>query len=563
MNGFVIEILRISNKGEELGVQITYGVSLGIYIIIGVISIGYGCRTCTRQNRLQCINIIIKLFTFLGGICYFLGDNFHKIYKQDKRIVRLITLTFLVIGVLCYRIIPSAIKKLHIQKYLKDTKKRNTSMFNLCSPNDNETHSLTVAHTYLLTIVIDFDIWLTAVLQRADNNATHSLCNRMEEVAIVWSLYAGMITIFICMEVTLIAMFVCKRLPTHNQCKVICKKFTRIYKDIRVHVHIWDCVSAPGLILAAIAFLFADNKHPLDCYHLITFIDEDEPIIRTALLAFAFIVFFAVALGFYFRKLACCVKVKGEILSVEVLSDHYLQVYFKNKDEIGIHSFKYDISTSEIIPYPDCKHQDLYKSDIECIVKWLVGSGKLMAVNVQKDKIVVVHEIGGKIYTKLHYTDKSTKVEVYSSNTCDDIPQNTTTEYDNTQRDIHISLQDDSSQTHIYEEQSNDQRRLIGKNNNEGIPLQSRELIAMYSQNTDLYAIYLQQHGYERRELKVHVNKCETPLFTNFAFNVQSDQKVLTLEKLSNFTINASSRKFYPEVGHFDQSMYTHVQYTQ
>ena len=459
INGIVTEIFE-----DEETLKIIFGFVLPLlaYLIVGLVFIAYDhlhvswkCGCCKRSNTsirepltlscpkgLEWIKIPIKVCTIIGGILYFVGDNLYKIDVNAHTL----TTVFLVHGVLIYRIIPLALKKL--QRYFKDESNEHKSRgFDCCLPNDNETHSLIVAYAYLLPIAIDFDVWLTVVYKKADDGAVVSLCNRKNEsdVKILWSLYGGMTIFFLIIELIIITIFIkiacCRTKSEINRLKLI--------PPTRKIAACIGCIVLDGflslVVLIAVGFfLIADNRHLLDYYNI-----ENERELRATLLSFSFVVTAVVTIGFFCRRLCCCVQVKGEIISVDVVQDNQLKVYFE--DKTGIHVFTYQIDTSEITD-SDCNHAELYKDDIECIsktlrsigkltkmnltedpravdtgsdhplytkndiesiVKSLGGDSMLVAVNVRDDQIAVIREVEGKLYLMLHYTSKPTKTEMY------------------------------------------------------------------------------------------------------------------------------------------------------
>ena len=488
VNGIVTETLRYKEMEEKLKwVSLCFGIylPLGVYLIVGMISLIYGYIHITwqcskgkcslssyaysRQDK-QCewcvlkfnyvyphgsewINILAKFCTIIGGVLYFLGDNFGKVYERDNAGV--LTLGFSVFGVLLYRIVPTALKKL--ERYFKDkpsgsAQKNNLKVFNLCSPNNNETHSLIVAYTYLLTIVIDFDVWLTVVLKKADQNDNmNSLCDRVDEMNVLWSLYGGMMLTFLVIEIIIMEVFIFAYFRPNSQknpCKfnIMLPKHNGFCKGCII---LWNVFLSFIVFIAVGMFLIADNKHLLDCYVIRAPKDEDESVLRLSFFVAAFVIFFMIIVGF-FSRLYHSVQIKGELVSMNVLSNDKLQVYVCEKT--GTHSFKYQIETSEITE-SDFYHEEMYINDIEHIAKCLgsVGKlniknmniqeatktsqasdhplsytesdirrivkcfgneGKLVAVNIRDDQIAVVREVEGVLYLVLHTHEPAT-TDVY------------------------------------------------------------------------------------------------------------------------------------------------------
>ena len=63
----------------------------------------YTCNCPVLNNCLhgsEWINILAKICTINGGILYFLGDNFGKVYERKN--ARILTLAFSIFGVLLY-----------------------------------------------------------------------------------------------------------------------------------------------------------------------------------------------------------------------------------------------------------------------------------------------------------------------------------------------------------------------------------------------------------------------------------------------------------------------------
>ena len=518
-NGIVTEILDI-RKDKRKWVSIVVGlvIPLGIYLAVGITALLWN-NFCVRVNcfhrarqafhaptfkcirkrphGLEWVSIIVNACTILGGVCYFFGDNLRKVYTKDN--IRIITLVFSVIGVFTYRIIPLVVKIL--QRYCKDKpKKSKNQKFSWCSPNDSEAHSLIVAYTYLLTIVIDFDVCITLVLKKADSDVLDSLCGTKDEKTILWFLYVCMIISFLITQL-IVTIIVCRRqlrnlfklkLPTCTCISCACCVARELILSIAV-------------LLAVCFFLFADNQHLLDCDKVEKELKPKERYQRVAFLLFSFMVLAVVIIGFFCRTICCGVQVKEEIISVDVLPDDRLKVYFKEK--IGSFSHKYKIRTSEISIDSDCSHHQLYENDIERIINCLGDIGKLVAVNVQEDEIAVVCEIKGTLYVVVHHTSKGTKNEVYTEN--DSIPQNRTSELY------------DRMQTHI----------------------------AMYYQGDYLYSIHLQQH--EQYVVRVKEPKDAVTFVDFVSFNVKADQDVLRVPENPLSTIKEKG-KYDPKKRQFE-----------
>ena len=326
VNGFLTEILRIKYKEQENLKWIGFAIPLGIYFVVGIAAVVYpythisakwlhyirGSDTCECLPLDECecirncphgsdwINITIKLCTIFGGVLYFFGDNFHKVYDKEKHVTHV---SILVCALLIYRIAPILLKKL--QRHCKDEPNKDKDQrFNWCSPNDNETHSLIVAYTYLLTIVVDFDVVLTLVLKAADNNKTDSLCNRKSDVKILWALYALMIIAFLIIELIIITIFIYNIIIKIRHYPYTKKNLCQLTlpSHIKKRWIMWDIFLSLSMPAAVVCFLLVDNQHPLDCYEIFTLKYEDEGWLRVSFLLFSYIVFSVVTIGFLSRK---------------------------------------------------------------------------------------------------------------------------------------------------------------------------------------------------------------------------------------------------------------------
>ena len=535
-NGIVTEALsiRIENlemQKEKKKLQ-TVSISIGFvfpvlaylaagiaFILYDYIYIRWKCKKseCARPSGLEWVKIFTKICTIIGSILYFIGDNMHKVFQKDK--IHVIALVFLVLGILAYRIVPLGLKKL--LNYSKHESKIKSRIFNCWSPNDNETDSLIVAYTYLLTVVVDFDIVLTIILKEADSNATKSLCNPHDE-GIIWFLQASMTAIFIGFAVIIITILIiacrCSHLKS-NLFKLILPKHRGITRIGCIASNIVLVVTVP---IAVGMFLVADNRYLLECYKSDY---KHEANLRVGFLSTSFVVFTAVAITFFCRRKCRCVQMKSKLISVDVLSDDELLIFFKEKSVPC--SLKYNIPTSEIT-YFNCNHHsnhELCKNDIEHIVKLLGCIGKLIAVNVQNDQIVEVREIDGKLHVVVHNTSKSDH-KVYSVigeeewNTLPVLVQDTHFE---------TSHVDKISQSH---ETNADETQLILRDNYDSIvqppDFRSGTLLVIYNQNDHICSIYLRKH--EHKEYAVQVKKPRNG--KNYdTFNVKGDQVVLRIEK--------------------------------
>lgn len=134
----------------------------------------------------------------------------------------------------------------------------------------------------------------------------NSLCNRMNEVNILWSLYFGMMASFVGIEGIILMAFLAadcsQRKRTKNPCKL----------HINLPAHKGACKSntavtcyffmSAAVFVAVGMFLIADNRHLLDCYKIKRSKDEDESELRLASFVVAFAIFTTVNIGFFSQK---------------------------------------------------------------------------------------------------------------------------------------------------------------------------------------------------------------------------------------------------------------------
>lgn len=425
--------------------QTGFAFPLVCYILVGVIFLLYDCVTIYKDNskngdnlcpsKVQCLKLVIKLSTILGGACYFVGDNIQTIGDTGN-----LPLILSVSAVLSYRILPLALRK--VISYCKDGENTNKS-FNLCSPNGSETHTLVVAYVYLLTMFIDFDIVLTVVLKKVDDNI--SLCNRTTELNTLWGFYGSLVGIFVVIELVIFAIFIVTELRNRDYChslpnfKLTLSSHGRSCPLVLCNFFLFVAVTA-----AVVLFLLADNRHLLECSTCTSkFLDCStcipnhldcskctskplESTLRVLFLSFSFLVCSVVIFGFFFRMCFCCVQVKGNFTSVNVQENGRLRVNFQNKvwnyqrcsfvTENEEQSFTYDITNSSITP--NLNHAELYKKDIKHVVKCAEYFSQVKTkLNAANARVAVVHKTKEEPYLLVYSTVNPITTNVYKVRT--------------------------------------------------------------------------------------------------------------------------------------------------
>ena len=339
---------------EQRNMWVWFGFFLPLIILIfGVISILNDYIMCTQNRsktnpckRIKCTytctytypciclcppgfqwnKTAIKLSTLTGTMFYYVGDNFFEKVDCNKN-APTISLTLSVAGLLLYRVLPVALRKLKRYCEKEESKPRS---FKLCSPNSNETHSLMIAYAFLLSVVIDFDIVFTAVLNKIDDS--NIPCNETVQSNIFWGLFGSMIGSFVFIQLVIVAIFIftqCRHcISRWNCCKPIRDRRELICKDLLSKVKLnlstrkWyslivfttrDIVLSVTVPVAVTFFLLADNEQVLQCFTSIP--KDDESKYRIGFLSISFAVCFLVLLGFLFRK---CVQIKGKITAVNI-----------------------------------------------------------------------------------------------------------------------------------------------------------------------------------------------------------------------------------------------------
>ena len=409
-------------------VWVGFFLPLIIYFVLGAISIlnDYIHVMCTRncpyiQTTHTCTRkclcppgyewnkTIIKLSTLSGTILFYIGDNYFEKVDCNKN-APTISLTLSVAGLLLYRVLPVALRKL--KRYCEKEEGKPRS-FHLCSPNSNETHSLVIAYTFLLSVVIDFDIVFTAVLNKIDDS--NISCNETVQSNIFWGLFGSMIVSFVLIQLVIVAIFILtqcrnyisrrdRREPIRDRWDLL-SKVKLILSTRKTHTLIvfitWDIVLSVTVPAAVIFYLLADNEQVLQCFTSIPEGDESQD--RIILLSISFVACSLVMLGFLIRKWGRCVQIKGKILQITTKDGQQLKVKVQNEVGDQKYAFNYNIATKETEAttweqdesVSPCDHAELYKNDIERIIELPKNKVTIKEVNVDNDnnKITVHHSV--------------------------------------------------------------------------------------------------------------------------------------------------------------------------
>ena len=421
-------------KQRDALVWVGFLLPLTIYLVIGAISIAndyimYTCNCPCIKTTLTCKCLwppgfewnktAIKLSTFCGSLLYYIGDNLEQVDCNEN--ASTISLTLTVAGLLLYRVLSVSLKKL--KRYYQKEEGEHRS-FNLCSPNSNETHSLVIAYTFLLTIVIDFDIVFTAVLDRIGDSDIQ--CNKTvphPHKRIFWGLFGSMIGSFLLIELAIITIFIVTQCrpyisrrnccePIQECCESMC---TRLLSKVELILPTRKCkslffftfldIGLSFIVLAAvICFLLADNERVLQCF--ISVPEGDESKYRIGFLSSSFGLCSLVMLGFLIRKWGRCVQIKGKITEVTIKDGQQLEVKVQNEKEKQKYSFNYNIATKEIKPttceqeesISPCDHVELYRSDIERIIKLPKNTSTIEQASVDNNQIIVHHSVQEQHY---------------------------------------------------------------------------------------------------------------------------------------------------------------------
>ena len=412
-------------------VRVGFYFPLIFYLFVGVISILYDYITCTcnrpyikTTHTRKCLwppgfewnKTFIKLSIFCGSLLYYIGDNLEKV--DCNKNASTISLILSAAGLLLYRVLYAALKKL--KRYYRNDKGEPPS-HNLCSPNRNETQSLVIAYMFLLTIVIDFDVVFTAVLNKIDESTIP--CNETVQSDIFWDLFWSMIGIFIQLIITVIFILTqCRHcISRWGRCERICNSLLSKVKLILstrkpcclIFIIIWDIFLFFAVLAAVICFLLADNKQVLQCFIRVPKGDERKH--RIVFLSISFVVCFFVMLGFLFRKCCCCVQIKGKITKVTIKDGQRLTVRVRNEVGDQRYSFNYNTETKSITSN-NCNHAELYRNDIERIIKLpqKISTIKEVGVDNFNNRITVRHHIQEQHYQEV-FTINNGRVEIVES----------------------------------------------------------------------------------------------------------------------------------------------------
>ena len=418
LNGILIEIGNLIQEEQatceeqrNMWVWVGFFLPLAIYLFIGVISIlnDYIMCTCNRPciqtthtrkclcpPGFECNKTFIKLSTFCGSILYYIGDNLENVDCKEN--ASTISLILSVAGLLLYRVHPVALKKL--KRYYRNDEGEPLS-HNLCSPNRNETHSLVIAYTFLLTIVIDFDVVFTAVLNKI-NESNIILCNETVQSDIFWGLFWSTIGFFVFIQLIITAIFFltqCRHcISRWDCCERICNSLLSKVKLILstrkpcclILIIIWDIFLFFAVPVAVTFFLLADNEEILQCF---TSIPEGEASqYRILFLLLSFGLCSLVMFGFLIRKWARCVQIKGKITQVTIEDGQQLTVQVQNEVGNQTYTFNYNTATKEITS-DNCNHAELYRNDVERIIELPQNISTIEQVVINNNRITVRHQI--------------------------------------------------------------------------------------------------------------------------------------------------------------------------
>ena len=387
-------IIIIGGPYQDKGVPLWVGFAIPLIAFIAVViaAIVYDCYIiCKDKKRNQNSNLwpsaaewaklLIKGFTLIGGVLYFVGDNLETIKNDD--VVDILSPALTISGVVILRIFTRMLRTL--QNYCKP-KQRMPDAFNLCSPNrDTETHTLVVVYVNLLTFLIEFDTVLSIVLQRVDTNSSDNFCHSMEQKALVWSFYGSMVGVFfIIQSIIVIIIIISAKRKSHKF--TITPKLCNTWK-----CYVWNFVLFIVVFLAVASNLLAEIPQFLQC----SIPDHQSIIARIALSLFALAVCFVVFIGFFFRNRWGCVRVKGELEAVKItqtINNNKIEVCYKHSHSIckceqskehtctytcTVDQSKYDYGTNET---------ELYRGDVEGIVNFVNGPVKIHTCECTKPK---------------------------------------------------------------------------------------------------------------------------------------------------------------------------------
>ena len=322
VTGIITEIQYTLNNPENyvrVSKWIGFFLPLAVYILASVVALVVNLiLICHGENGKDCwpslrewVDLFTKLVAITGGILYFVGNNLETIVDGDTNFTSVI---ITVLAIALYRLFPLGLEWL--QEYCKKTP-RKLGYFNLWSPNsDTETNSLLVVYTILLKFVIDFNIFFRAVLGSLDTS--QRLCNRTDQVGVLWFFYGGGIGTFCTVQVIIVIIFYYATFSKNGrEDDSFTIKLSNVYRKncgCGCCCVAWDIVLSL-MVAAAVAFyLVADNRQFLECY--LSRLEGSQ--VRIILLSLALIVFLVVFIGFWFRKECLCVQVKGKFEKVTV-----------------------------------------------------------------------------------------------------------------------------------------------------------------------------------------------------------------------------------------------------
>ena len=145
--------------------------------------------------------------------------------------------------------------------------------------------------------------------------------------------------------------------------------------------------------------------------------EDDESKYRIGFLSTSFVVCLLVISGFLFRKCCRCVQIKGKITQVTIKDGQQLTVHVQNEVYIEDqpYSFNYNIA-KKTIEADDCDHAELYRNDIERIIKLPQKISTIEEVGVDNinNRITVRHHIQEQHYQEV-FTINNGRMEIVES----------------------------------------------------------------------------------------------------------------------------------------------------
>ena len=145
--------------------------------------------------------------------------------------------------------------------------------------------------------------------------------------------------------------------------------------------------------------------------------EGDESKYRIGFLSISFVVCLLVISGFLFRKCCCCVQIKGKITQVTIQDGQELTVQVQNEVYIGDQPYTFTYNTDKkTIKAKKCDHAELYRNDIERIIKLPQKISTIEEVNVDNinNRIIVRHHIPEQRCEK-KFTINNGKVDIVES----------------------------------------------------------------------------------------------------------------------------------------------------